>query len=171
MKVFLATFHPFNLAQWGNLSDADTRRKYTVYIRKFITHLSNGGAVVYHCNGGADRTGLMSAIIEGICGVDDNHICMDYELTSFSLNGGQNLSRTRMGEKTGASTYTNKGFGNGMYNIRAGAWGGDTFTEHWVHAFTDSSLALNAGVDANFPDGFTPMSDAEIETLRDLVLE
>ena len=167
----IETYHPYNLEQWGSLASADTRRKYLTCIRKMMTHLSNGGAVIFHCNGGADRTGLMSAIIEGLCGVDENRICMDYELTSFALNGGANISRTRRGEKTGATTYVNKGFGNGMYNIRNNAWGGTNFTEAWEYAFKSNDLALAPNVDPTFPDGFVPMSNAEIAQLRQLVLE
>ena len=41
----------------------------------------------YHCQQGADRTGTLSVLIEGLLGVPQNQIDVDYELTSFSSDG------------------------------------------------------------------------------------
>ena len=41
----------------------------------------------YHCQQGADRTGTLSVLIEGLMGVPQNQIDVDYELTSFSSDG------------------------------------------------------------------------------------
>lgn len=41
----------------------------------------------YHCQQGADRTGTLSVLIEGLLGVLQNQIDVDYELTSFSSDG------------------------------------------------------------------------------------
>lgn len=49
----------------------------------------------YHCQQGADRTGTLSVLIEGLLGVPQNQIDVDYELTSFSSDG--NGLRTRNG--------------------------------------------------------------------------
>lgn len=38
----------------------------------------------FHCYLGADRTGTIAGIIEGLMGVDDENINKDYELTTFS---------------------------------------------------------------------------------------
>ncbi|MBR1587410.1 MAG: tyrosine-protein phosphatase [Kiritimatiellae bacterium] len=48
--------------------------------------------VYMHCWGGADRTGTVAFILEGLCGVPEADLAIDYELTSFSMF---NL-RTRM---------------------------------------------------------------------------
>ena len=41
----------------------------------------------YHCQQGADRTGTLSVLVEGLLGVPQNQIDVDYELTSFSSDG------------------------------------------------------------------------------------
>lgn len=47
-------------------------------------NLLEGRPVYIHCTFGADRTGLMCAILETICDVPINHIFKDYELTSMA---------------------------------------------------------------------------------------
>ena len=43
--------------------------------------------VYFHCYGGADRTGSLAFLLEGLCGVSEVDLCIDYELTSFSRIG------------------------------------------------------------------------------------
>lgn len=167
------TFHPYNLGQWSEIlmsTWVSLIRRYSVYLRKIITALKEGKNVLYHCNGGADRTGLMSAIIEGLCGVSENNICMDYELTSFSIFSGHNLSRTRMGEKQEDGSYRILSFGSGIKFVKT-VFSGQTFKDKWTNMLTDQSLAITAGVDDDFPEGFTPLSLDEIEVLRESILE
>lgn len=38
-----------------------------------------------HCAGGADRTGTVIFLIQGLCGVSEADLCADYELTSYEL--------------------------------------------------------------------------------------
>ena len=40
-----------------------------------------------HCWGGADRTGTVALILEGLCGVSEEDIAIDLEMTSFSIFG------------------------------------------------------------------------------------
>ena len=42
--------------------------------------------IYFHCYGGADRTGTLAMIIEGLCGVSEADISIDYELTTFGLS-------------------------------------------------------------------------------------
>ena len=43
--------------------------------------------VYIHCYGGADRTGSLAFLLEGLCGVPEIDLSIDYELTSFSRMG------------------------------------------------------------------------------------
>ena len=43
--------------------------------------------VYFHCYGGADRTGSLAFLLEGLCGASEVDLCIDYELTSFSRIG------------------------------------------------------------------------------------
>ncbi|MBQ4306584.1 MAG: tyrosine-protein phosphatase [Bacteroidales bacterium] len=52
-----------------------------------LHHLRKGEAVYLHCVAGADRTGLMCLLLEGVLGVPESDLMKDYELTSFSIYG------------------------------------------------------------------------------------
>lgn len=45
------------------------------------------GAVLYHCTAGKDRTGVLSAIIYLLCGVEDADIIADYQVTATYQTG------------------------------------------------------------------------------------
>lgn len=47
--------------------------------------------VVFHCIGGADRTGTVAALLEGVLGVSDEDIWLDYQITAWQ--GGVNDAR------------------------------------------------------------------------------
>lgn len=49
-----------------------------------IQELKDGKPVAFHCRSGADRTGALSFLIEGLLGVSEGDIACDYELTSLS---------------------------------------------------------------------------------------
>jgi protein-tyrosine phosphatase len=45
----------------------------------------SGGAVLYHCTTGKDRTGIISALLLGLCGVSDEDIVADYCVSEVYL--------------------------------------------------------------------------------------
>lgn len=51
-------------------------------IREILLCLRSNKSIYIHCQGGCDRTGALCAIIEGLCGVSENDINHDYELSS-----------------------------------------------------------------------------------------
>lgn len=51
-----------------------------------LSCLSQQMPVYVHCRWGADRTGLLCMLIEGVLGVSESDLAKDYELTSFSGN-------------------------------------------------------------------------------------
>lgn len=56
-------------------------------IKKIAAYLNEGRVIYLHCGGGADRTGAIALLIEGVCGCSEDAICKDYELTSLSVYG------------------------------------------------------------------------------------
>lgn len=56
-------------------------QKFATAIRKVLEWLEAGKGIYVHCAGGCDRTGALSAMIEGLCGVSENDINHDYELS------------------------------------------------------------------------------------------
>lgn len=55
-------------------------------IRELIPCIRENRTVYIHCKGGCDRTGVLCAIIEGLCGVSENDINHDYELSGRERN-------------------------------------------------------------------------------------
>ncbi len=53
-------------------------------IRSILVSLSesDSGVALYHCSGGKDRTGLVTALLLGLAGVTDDLIAADYALTA-----------------------------------------------------------------------------------------
>lgn len=56
-------------------------------LRKIIECLEAKKPVIFHCRGGADRTGKVAACCLGVLGVSTSEISKDYELTSFDTHG------------------------------------------------------------------------------------
>lgn len=52
-------------------------------IKLIVSNVIHGQPTYYHCQAGADRTGVISAMIAGLLGVSQAHLDMDYEITSF----------------------------------------------------------------------------------------
>ena len=51
--------------------------------------------IVFHCIGGADRTGAVAFILNGLLGVDEEELYLDWEATGFSNAGPGWCHRTR----------------------------------------------------------------------------
>ena len=64
-------------------------------IRKILSTLSTPGILpaLYHCRGGKDRTGLVSALVLGLAGVPDVTIAEDYALSAYCLWRGSLADR------------------------------------------------------------------------------
>ena len=71
-----------------------TRDVYLIFIERFRDNVAAGvravahapeGGVVIHCVGGKDRTGLLSAFLLHLAGVDDETIAADYALSEERL--------------------------------------------------------------------------------------
>jgi len=55
-------------------------------IKKIINWLKSDKPVYFHCSVGADRTGTIAFLIGALCGMDDDALSKDYELTCFSAD-------------------------------------------------------------------------------------
>ncbi len=63
-----------------SLSNAEAWR---VNLRGIFEAVRYGNPVVFHCSMGADRTGTLACVLEGLLGVSQSDLDKDYELTSF----------------------------------------------------------------------------------------
>lgn len=67
-----------------------------------------------HCAGGADRTGALMFLLEGVLGLDDETLFTEYELTSFSVYG----ARSRKGRLFGKLLRKLESYGDASVPLR-----------------------------------------------------
>lgn len=78
---------------WYTLTPVAT---WQVYLRCVIDAVTHREPVYFHCTAGADRTGTLACVLEGILGMSQSDIDKDYELTCFySGTGTDNNARRR----------------------------------------------------------------------------
>ena len=65
---------------WYALSPVETWRTYLRCVIDAVTHRE---PVYFHCTAGADRTGTLACVLEGLLGMSQIDIDKDYELTCF----------------------------------------------------------------------------------------
>lgn len=70
-----------------NMSADDSRKHWHDEFMLMLDNLRQGRSVYFHCIWGADRTGLLSLLLEGLLGVTEDQSNKNYELTTFSLAG------------------------------------------------------------------------------------
>jgi len=54
--------------------------------RAIYEEARKGNVIYFHCHGGRDRTGIQAFLIEGLCGVSENDLNKDYELTHLAAD-------------------------------------------------------------------------------------
>ena len=58
-------------------------------LRLVMDSAVRGEPVIFHCSGGADRTGTIAFLLEGLLGASESELDKEYELTTFA--GGSRL--------------------------------------------------------------------------------
>lgn len=89
---------------WNNGTPSEIKHAFQIF-----SGATEDSAVYCHCWGGADRTGTMIFILEGLLGASMLEACMDYELTSFD-NGAHERYRDRLVKDSGGNSYDFPGF-------------------------------------------------------------
>lgn len=70
-----------------NLTSQDSYNHWKSEFNLIMLNLRKKKSIYFHCIWGADRTGLLSMLLEGLLGVPQDCSNKNYELTSFSLAG------------------------------------------------------------------------------------
>ena len=95
---------------------------WQTYLRCVIDAVTHREPVYFHCTAGADRTGTLACVLEGILGMSQSDIDKDYELTTFYSGSGSDSTARRRNESDW----------NGLINAIK-AVSGDTFRDKCVH--------------------------------------
>lgn len=71
---------------------------WQLYLRCVIDAVTHREPVYFHCTAGADRTGTLACVLEGLLGMSQSDIDKDYELTTFSSGSGSDQNARRRNE-------------------------------------------------------------------------
>ena len=95
---------------------------WQTYLRCVIDAVTHREPVYFHCTAGADRTGTLACVLEGVLGMSQSDIDKDYELTCF-YSGTSNDNEARRRNETDWT---------GLINA-INAVSGDSFRDKCVH--------------------------------------
>ena len=68
--------------------NAEAKTHWKAEFEFVVENLRAGRGIDFHCRIGADRTGMLALMLEGILGVKEADLLRDYETTSFSTAAG-----------------------------------------------------------------------------------
>ena len=106
-------------------------------LRCVFVSIAHNKPVYFHCTYGADRTGTLACVLEGILGVSQGDIDKDYELTSFATGTGNDSQARRRNETewrtliNGINSFTGSTFRDKCINFVASCG----FTAAEINAF------------------------------------
>lgn len=104
---------------WYALTPVET---WQAYLRCVIDAVTHREPVYFHCTAGADRTGTLACVLEGLLGMSQSDIDKDYELTTFYSGSGSDATARRRNEADW------KGLINAINAVS-----GDSFRDKCVH--------------------------------------
>ena len=139
-----------------------TAEIYRDAIKRIISFLQEDrGAIYFHCEGGADRTGTLAFLIEAILGVSESDMSKDYELTTFrsSSMNVDSYQRYRHIE------LDRPDLGYSAYELKY------PFRDFIRHLRTFEGSTMQHKVTNWAKTGENALTDAEIELLKALLLE
>lgn len=124
----VATESPLGNDVWFTIADKAASYALTpvatwqLYLRCVIDAVTHREPVYFHCTAGADRTGTLACVLEGLLGMSQSDIDKDYELTCFYSGTGTDALARRRNEPEWI------GLINAIKSVS-----GDTFRDKCVH--------------------------------------
>lgn len=73
----------------ANLNETETQQRLKEEFQFILRNIKADKGVYFHCAWGADRTGMLSFLLEGVLGQTMANLYRNYELTSFSAAGAR----------------------------------------------------------------------------------
>lgn len=124
----VATESPLGRDVWFTIADKAASYALTpvetwqLYLRCVIDAVAHREPVYFHCTAGADRTGTLACVLEGLLGMSQSDIDKDYELTTFYSGSGTDALARRRNESEWKRLIS-----------AINAVSGDTFRDKCVH--------------------------------------
>lgn len=81
-----------------NWYSLDNREAWKTNLRCVFEAVTHKEPVLFHCAAGADRTGTLACVLEGLLGMSQSDIDKDYELTCFYTGTGEDRQARRRNE-------------------------------------------------------------------------
>lgn len=106
---------------------------WQAYLRCVIDAVTHREPVYFHCTAGADRTGTLACVLEGLLGMSQSDIDKDYELTTFYSGSGSDAAARRRNEADW------KGLINEINSVS-----GDSFRDKCLH-FAVGTCGMSMG--------------------------
>lgn len=119
---------------WYSLTPVAT---WQAYLRCVIDAVTHREPVYFHCTAGADRTGTLACVLEGILGMSQSDIDKDYELTTFYSGSGTDATARRRNETDW------KGLIDSINAVQ-----GDSFRDRCVHFAVGTCSMTMADINA-----------------------
>lgn len=88
----------FTIAQKAAMYALTPVETWQTYLRRVIDAVTHREPVYFHCTAGADRTGTLACVLEGLLGMSQSDIDKDYELTTFYSGSGSDAAARRRNE-------------------------------------------------------------------------
>lgn len=114
---------------WGSLEFQKTSGHIKAILDPLFDYVLADKPTYFHCSAGADRTGVVALLVEGILGVSQSDIDKDYELTCFFTGLGDNARSRERTAWTREITYIN-------------TFAGTTFQEKIMNLLLASGITL-----------------------------
>lgn len=110
--------------QWYTIADTEIWQQLIQFV---FDNVRYGRPMLFHCAAGADRTGTLACVLEGLLGVDQSDIDKDYELTCFYTGAGTDAVARRRNEPDWINLI------NAIKAVPIPAGVSDTFRNHVVY--------------------------------------
>jgi len=187
----VATESPLGGDVWFAIADKAASYALTpvetwqLYLRCVIDAVTHREPVYFHCTAGADRTGTLACVLEGLLGMSQSDIDKDYELTTFYSGSGTDALARRRNESdwkrlinainaVSGDTFRDKcmHFAVGTYGMsmadinacRAAMINGTPETLHWYQTITKNLTGCtisNSAYQADYGEAYTANIAAE----------
>lgn len=148
------------------LFDRIFEESYKDLMRKTMVYFSDEShyPIYYHCRAGADRTGTVTFLLNGLCGVSFEDLTKDFELTSFFGTGSR--WRSAIEVEAGIAHFTEDGVMNSAQDNYV-AW--NKLYREMMSRYSQESGKLSDAIAAYLLD--IGVTETQIENIRRILLD